>query len=210
MVCWGSLGKTDATERQKVYVQQDLNRMTYISQATCLTHWGRVTHICVGNLTIVGSDNGLSPCRRQASFWTNAWILLIGPSWTSFSEILIGIHTFSFKKIHLKMSSAKWRPFCLGLNVLNAFCWKKISVLMFGYDLHLCLSLCILSHCLATNGKYHLGTVVFGKKTGVSIFVSRICNHIPSGIIFLSRWRFIWRLIIVLAKSIPHIRFRRN
>ena len=25
-----------------------------------LTHWGRVTHICVGNLTIIGSDNGLS------------------------------------------------------------------------------------------------------------------------------------------------------
>ena len=31
-----------------------------------LTHWGRVTHICVGNLTIIGSDNGLSPGRRQA------------------------------------------------------------------------------------------------------------------------------------------------
>ena len=26
-----------------------------------VTHWGRVTHICVGNLTITGSDNGLSP-----------------------------------------------------------------------------------------------------------------------------------------------------
>ena len=44
-------------------------------------------------------------------------------NWTlrnKFSENLIGIHTFSFKKIHLKMSSAKWRPFWLGLNVLNA------------------------------------------------------------------------------------------
>ena len=26
-----------------------------------LTHWGRVTHICVSKLTIIGSDNGLSP-----------------------------------------------------------------------------------------------------------------------------------------------------
>ena len=33
---------------------------------TALTHWGRVTHICIGNLTIIGSDNGLSPGRRQA------------------------------------------------------------------------------------------------------------------------------------------------
>ena len=31
----------------------------------------------------------------------------------------IEIHTFSLKKIHLKMSSGKWRPFCLGLNVLT-------------------------------------------------------------------------------------------
>ena len=83
-----------------------------------LTHWGRVTHICVGNLTIIGPDNGLSPGRRQAIIWTNAGILLIGPWGTNFSEILIGIQTFSVKKMHLKMSSAKWRPFCLGLNVL--------------------------------------------------------------------------------------------
>ena len=84
-----------------------------------VTHWGRVTHICVGNLTIIGSDNGLSPGRRQAIIWTNAGILLIRPLGTNFSEIIIGIQTFSFTKMHLKMSSAKWRPFCLGLNVLN-------------------------------------------------------------------------------------------
>ena len=76
-----------------------------------LTHWGRVTHICVGKLTSIGSDNGLSPGRRQAIIWTNAGILLIGPLGTNFSEILIGIQTFSFKKTHLKMASAKWRPF---------------------------------------------------------------------------------------------------
>ena len=85
-----------------------------------LTHWGRVTHICVSNLTTIGSVNGLSPGRRQAITWTNAGILLIGPLETSFSEILIEIPTFSFKKMRLKVSSAKWRPFCLGLNVLMA------------------------------------------------------------------------------------------
>ena len=82
-----------------------------------LTHWGRVTHICVSKLTIIGSDNGLSPGRRQAIIWTNAGILLIGPLGTNFSQILVEIYTFSFKKMRLKGSSAKWRPFCLGLNV---------------------------------------------------------------------------------------------
>ena len=129
-----------------------------------LTHWGRVTHICVGKLTIIGSDNGLWPGWRQAIFWTNAGILLIGPlrtnlcemlitrpqwvnssppstaymrQWTgsalvqtiiwtnagllligslgtNFSEIWIKIQNFSFMKMHLKISSAKWRPCCRG------------------------------------------------------------------------------------------------
>ena len=74
--------------------------------------------MCVGKLTIIGSDNCLSPGRRQAIIWINAGILLIEPLGTNFIEILNGIQTFSFKKMHLKMSSAKWRPFCLGLNVL--------------------------------------------------------------------------------------------
>ena len=83
-----------------------------------LTHWGQVTHICVSKLTIIGSDNGLSPGRRQTIVWNNAGILLIEPLGTNFSEISIGIQTFSWKKMHLKMSSVKWHPFCLGLNVL--------------------------------------------------------------------------------------------
>ena len=85
-----------------------------------LTHWGPVTHICVSDLTNIGSGNGLSPGRRQAIIWTNAGILLIGPLRTNFSEILIEIHAFSFTIIHLKMLSAKWRPFCLGLSELRS------------------------------------------------------------------------------------------
>ena len=83
-----------------------------------LTHWGRVMHICVSNLAIIGSDNGLSPGQRQAIIWTNAGIFLIKPLGTNFSEILIENHIFSYKKMRLKLSSVKWRPFCLGLNVL--------------------------------------------------------------------------------------------
>ena len=83
-----------------------------------LTHWGQVTHICVVKLTIISSDNGLSPERRQAIIWTNAGILLIGPLGTNFSEMLIEIQTFPLKKIHLKMSFAKCCSCRLSLNVL--------------------------------------------------------------------------------------------
>ena len=75
-------------------------------------------YICVGILSIFGSDNGLSPGWHQAIIWTKATILLIGSLRKNFSEILIKIHTFSFKNMHLKMSG-KWRPFCLGFNVLT-------------------------------------------------------------------------------------------
>ena len=103
----------------------------------CLTHWGRVTHICVSKLTIIGSDNGLSPDRRQANVWTNAGLLLIGPLGTNFSEILIEILTFSFKKMRLKVSSAKRQPFCLGLNVLTLvdICVVKSNVTVMLYAL---------------------------------------------------------------------------
>ena len=58
----------------------------------------------------IGSGNGLAPVGRQAITWNNAALLLIGPLGTNFSEILIIIRNVSFTKMHLKTSSAKWRP----------------------------------------------------------------------------------------------------
>ena len=78
-----------------------------------------MTYICVSILAIISSDNGLAPGRHQAIIWTNAGILLIRTLGTNFSEILGEIHLFSFSKMHLKMASAKWRLFGLGLNELN-------------------------------------------------------------------------------------------
>ena len=78
--------------------------------------------ICISKLTIIGSDNGLSPGRRQAISWTNAGILLIQTLGTNFSEISTEIQKFYLKKMHWKIASGKWRPFCLGLNVLTGRC----------------------------------------------------------------------------------------
>ena len=86
---------------------------------TSLTHWDRVMHICVSKLSII------------VIIWTNAGISLIWPLVTSFSEILIRIHTFSFKKTRLKMSSGNWQPFCLGLKVLNN---KSLCIVEYGRE----------------------------------------------------------------------------
>ena len=113
---------------------------------SCLTHWGRITHICVNKLTILGSDNGMLPVWHQAIIGTNAGISLIRPLGLNFSEILIKIHTSSSKKMHFKMLSAKWRPFCLGLNVLKVNAMNPLQgrvipfdTYMYNYEVFACL-----------------------------------------------------------------------
>ena len=91
-----------------------------------------MTQICVSKLTIIGSDNGLSCGRRQAIIWTNAAVLLIRTLGTNFGEIVTEIHTFSLKKMRLKMSSAKRQPFCLGLNMLTVGIWQFYHECMFS------------------------------------------------------------------------------
>ena len=105
------------------------------------THWGRVTHICVGKLTTIGSDNGLSPGRRQAIIWTNDRILLIGPLGTNFSEILIAIETFSlqenaFENIVCEMASILSRPQCVKRTDATEKVAKKSCVVTSSRFLH--------------------------------------------------------------------------
>ena len=96
-----------------------------------LTHWGRVMHICVVELTVIGSDDGLSPGRRQAIIWTDVGISLTGPLGTNFIVILIRIQTFSFKKaledIVCEMASILSRPQCVDKKSLvlplTCACW---------------------------------------------------------------------------------------
>ena len=90
-----------------------------------LTHWGQVTHICVGKLTIIGSSNSLSPGQRQAIIWTNAAMLLTGPLETNLSEVSIGssnifIQTNAFENVVREMASIFTRPQCVNLSQLNS------------------------------------------------------------------------------------------
>ena len=172
--------------------------------ASVLTHWGRVTHICIGNLSIIGSYNGLLPGQRQAIIWINAGILLIGPSGTNFSEILIVIKHFHWTKTHLKMLSGKRRTSCLGLNVLKDIThnFPECSVLWLR-TLSLLPNLPFLVNflrpwilmvlflrwliqcqvfptqtCIMSSEQYMLATGCFGHCTGISVHLSsRVCRR---------------------------------
>ena len=88
-----------------------------------LTHWA--------TQDTIGSDNGLSPVWHQAIICTNVGILSIGPLETNFSEMLRSkIQIFSFKKMHLKMSSGKWWPFYLSLNLLRPILQEVFKILL--------------------------------------------------------------------------------
>ena len=96
-----------------------------------LTHWGRVTHIYVIKLTIIGSDNGLSPGRHQAIIWTIAGILLIGPFGTNFSNrnSYIFIQENAFENVVCEMASI-----CLGLNVDNYIHYKMWDEITYAFS----------------------------------------------------------------------------
>ena len=83
-----------------------------------LTHWGRVTHICVSKLTIIGSDNGLSPGRRRGHY-LNQWWNIVNSNLRNKLQWNPRQNSFIFiQKMHLKLS-VKGRLFSLGLNELN-------------------------------------------------------------------------------------------
>ena len=117
MEIWGNIPKNILLWSGLVQHSYDENEICI--SLTDLTHWGQVTHICVSKLTVIGSDNGLSPCRRQAIIWTSARIFSIAPLGTNCSKILIEIRISSSKKTHLKASFAKCQRCCLSLNMLN-------------------------------------------------------------------------------------------
>ena len=116
------------------HVQSLMNHYSYsliISGSTLetLTHWGPATHICVSGLTIIGSDNTLSPGRRQAIIWTNAGILLIWRNklqWNLKRNSFIFIQENAFEKVVCEMASILSRPLCVNI--------VRLSWLQTAYD----------------------------------------------------------------------------
>ena len=80
-----------------------------------LTHWGRVTDICVSILTITGSDNGLSPGRRETIIWTDDGIALIGAlgsklQWNLNRNLYSFIQENEFVNVIWKLAVTFFRP----------------------------------------------------------------------------------------------------
>ena len=102
-----------STTGMKFYTRSNRSTNSSPPNAAYMYHWTRPSLVQV---------MACRQFRSQASTWTNDSLLSIGLLGTNFSEIWIGILSFSFKKMHLKMSSAKkWRPFWW-INASHVFC----------------------------------------------------------------------------------------
>ena len=94
----------------KVYFQANMRRTL-----NGLTHWGRVMHICISKLTIIGSENGL-----VTSHYLNQWWNIVNRTlgnklqWNLNQNLYILIQGNALENVVWK-----WRPFCLSFNELT-------------------------------------------------------------------------------------------
>ena len=129
-------------------------------------------------------------CRRQAIIWTNAGQLSTGPLRTNFNEIFIIIHTFSFKNIQFKMSSRKWWPSCLSLNVLTFPIWGKIWewFMTIGLFLRLTMNLSVpWPWCPISNEGHSRHPCVIYHNYGYIY-----------GLFFLCHQSFVWKIFVLV------------
>ena len=146
------------------------------------------------NYTTTGSDNGLWPGQCQAIIWTNAGILLTGPLGTNSSEILIEIRTFSFKKMHLKMSSGKWRPLFLGLNVLTHNLNSSVPVTQLS--LHWSVDMTVYRSKLVASSKCHIAAATHYSNVSNHWSLNCLFNILPKlttkNMNAQHYWPFVW------------------
>ena len=95
----------------------------------------------------VDANNSLSPSHAYMQY-----------------EILTETHICSFRKIHLKMSSGKWQPFCLGLNVWKISWWVEMKLRCNTVNKSVCTFYGRYTPCLMTysmlNDKHRTGGIV--------------------------------------------------
>ena len=93
-------------------------------QFELLTHWSWMTHICVSKLTIIGSDNGLPPGRRQAIIWNQWWNIV---NWTLMNKLqwnfkrnsYIFIQEKTFENVVCEMAAILSRHHCVKIYIVG-------------------------------------------------------------------------------------------
>ena len=116
-----------------IYFEDKANKLHFITDKMMwqtwlfdiLTHWGRVTQICVGNLTIIDPDNGLNQCCDIVN-----WTLRNKLEWNFNRYSYIFIQENLFENIVCEMASILSRPQCVNS------CWNGWEVMYHTGDFY--------------------------------------------------------------------------
>ena len=78
-----------------------------------LTHWGRVTHLCVDELTITGSDNGFAPIHHMNQYCNIViWTLTNKLRWNLNGNSYIFSEEDAFENVVRKIATILSWPQC--------------------------------------------------------------------------------------------------
>ena len=114
------------------YVDIFLGRLIIIIK---LTHWGRMTHICVSKQTNIGSDNGLSPWLAPSHYLNQCWNIVNwtlrnklqwNPNWNSCTFI----QENALEDVVWKMAAILPRPQCVKTMVTRSYLIMGITILV--------------------------------------------------------------------------------
>ena len=103
---------SDETKALPINTSLKILKHATSSDATNLNHWGRVTHICISNLTIIVSDNALSPDRRQVIIWSN-WTLRNKIQWNLNRNSYVFTQENTSETVAWKTAAILSRPQCI-------------------------------------------------------------------------------------------------
>ena len=134
----------------------------------------------------------------------NAGTLLIGTLGTHFSEIFIEIHTSSLKKMLFKVTSVKWRPFCLGLSVLGvpvvymyADCLMHLCLIFTKRNVKIALNMCQFTGldrlCEANTTYLKIGWPVKRFTTIATVYCPFDCSWKTLWSVDKPSWYFFWQ-----------------
>ena len=135
-----------------------------------ITHWGRVMHICVGNIPIISSDNGLPPGQLQWNLNSNSII-----DENTFENVICEMMSILFRHQCVKL--------CWAFMIYSFLTWIRFEV---GWSVERCtLTLMGLhcnghvqkSQCIIIMNKLHHVVVIKSYATGTwHIWVKSIVN----------------------------------
>ena len=107
-----SLSKSSFFEQSHTFTEDNIFHL--------LTHWGRVTHICINKLTFIGSDNYLNQCWNIVNCALRNKL-----QWNFNLNSNIFMQENAFENVVCEMASI-----CLGLNVLTHWGQNKMAAIL--------------------------------------------------------------------------------